>query len=1024
MSKRSSSRKASAVKRGALGFPRISDMRIRSKLGLILLIPLIVLLAVASLRLYDLTDRAFDADDMVNLVEFNDITAELRFNLQRERSELVTFLRRDSDYVEGLDPDDYTEESMRKLMAASDESFDDFVQAGQNLPLDNDEIDRRITLVADTRESLKRIRDNALEDPETSSIASTSRVYQNMIGSLVTITDVSARVVTDPEIARQFQVMAAVTELLEQTEEERAIAVSVGNGKTFFNNGRARDFAFRANQREKAQEDFQSLSNRDEQQSFYFGSGGLETNEVQLATEFEDETKAANSDTPLDVSAELLASYDALLEGGAGFIDEVSTETLSDAQSEREAQIFQLLLETIVILVALIVATLVALVIARNMANGLKRLREGALDVAHVSLPRAVAEMRDQDALGSRTPDEVAADAGKAIEIDQRDEIGNVAQAFNIVHTEAIRISAEQSALRANVATMFVNLARRSQGLVDRLIGHLDELERGEEDPDRLSELFKLDHLATRMRRNDENLLVLAGADSSRQERHPAQVGDILQAAQSEVEHYTRIEFGQIQTDRDVKPAAVNDVVHLVAELMDNATSFSPPESGVLSEAVQLKVNHPEPGDGIRIRIIDSGIGMSDAQINEINEQLSHDTSSVDITTSRMMGLVVVARLAQRHGIRAELHAGAERGIIAEIILPESVLTEPKLNRRPADNTANIPSIPDSPEGMFGTSQPAPMSPPMPNGQADPLNGSAPSIPSQREPAPPPQPAGDGGLMFRPGGFSEPTPAEEQRPMEVTGEIVHSENVALPKIQLEAAPQPEPPSWMDTANTGGTAQPQENSGRISALDETTELPIYREAESAWFKATTPPPQPATDAAPKGEPESVPGGSGSVTPSDTVESDASISTSDGNTMSEQRSADAGSQTGSPESAAATSGTTPAAESASEPQGAQEDAYRRRLGSSSPADSTNGEESAYSWRTAADSAWERVDSALGSEETDTTANGLPKRRPGAKLLPGGVTEPQETVSAQKRNPEGIRGLLSAYHRGVQRGRGSDN
>ena len=125
-----------------------------------------------------------------------------------------------------------------------------------------------------------------------------------------------------------------------------------------------------------------------------------------------------------------------------------------------------------------------------------------------------------------------------------RDEFGQVTEAFNAVHLEAVRTAAEQAALRSSVATMFVNLARRSQILVDRLIGHLDRLERGEEDPDRLAELFQLDHLATRMRRNDENLLVLAGADSTRVQREPAALIDVLRAAQSEVEHYTRIEFG------------------------------------------------------------------------------------------------------------------------------------------------------------------------------------------------------------------------------------------------------------------------------------------------------------------------------------------------------------------------------------------------------------------------------------------------------------------------------------------------
>ena len=204
---------------------------------------------------------------------------------------------------------------------------------------------------------------------------------------------------------------------------------------------------------------------------------------------------------------------------------------------------------------------------------------------------------------------------------------------------------------------MFINLARRSQNLVDRLIGHLDHLERGEENPDRLAELFQLDHLATRMRRNDENLLVLAGADSTRQERYPAPIGDILQAAQSEVEQYTRIEFGNLEAEREIRPAAVNDLVHLIAELMDNATAFSPPESPVIVEAEQMRTAE-SPQGAIRVRINDIGIGMPPGQIEDINRQLSESADAIDLASSRMMGLVVVARLAKRHDVRVELRPG------------------------------------------------------------------------------------------------------------------------------------------------------------------------------------------------------------------------------------------------------------------------------------------------------------------------------------------------------------------------------
>src|SRR5690606_2786941 len=194
----------------------------------------------------------------------------------------------------------------------------------------------------------------------------------------------------------------------------------------------------------------------------------------------------------------------------------------------------------------------------------------------------------------------------------------------------------------------------------------LDRLERGEQDPDRLSELFQLDHLATRMRRNDENLLVLAGADSTRVQRDPASLMDVLRAAQSEVEHYTRIQFTSVDSDIEIAAHAVNDLVHLVAELLDNATAFSAPDTTISVQARRL-------GDRAVLQVEDRGIGMSQEQYAELNERLA-TPPQVDVAVSRMMGLVVVARLAARHGVKVELRPAPGRGTIAEVNLPSGVL--------------------------------------------------------------------------------------------------------------------------------------------------------------------------------------------------------------------------------------------------------------------------------------------------------------------------------------------------------------
>lgn len=229
-------------------------------------------------------------------------------------------------------------------------------------------------------------------------------------------------------------------------------------------------------------------------------------------------------------------------------------------------------------------------------------------------------------------------------------------------------------------AALLVNLARRSQILMDRLIDNLDRLERGEENPDRLSELYQLDHLATRMRRNGEAVLILAGAEAPRVQGHPAILIDVLRAAQAEVEHYTRIEFGAIDRDIEVAAHAVIDIVHLIAELFDNATAFSPPGSTVAVKASRLR-------SGAALEIMDRGIGIEPEQLTEINQRLAAPPD-FDVTTRWMIGLLMVARLAARHGVKVELRPAPEGGIIAGVWLPPAIIAD----RRRPPVIANMPS--------------------------------------------------------------------------------------------------------------------------------------------------------------------------------------------------------------------------------------------------------------------------------------------------------------------------------------------
>ena len=228
-----------------------------------------------------------------------------------------------------------------------------------------------------------------------------------------------------------------------------------------------------------------------------------------------------------------------------------------------------------------------------------------------------------------------------------------------------IRDVTEQAALRRSIGDLLHNLARRSQGLVDRQLELIDELERSEVDPDRLDELFRMDHLATRMRRNVENLIVLSGVDQRRRWSESVPLRDVVEAAVAEVEDYSRVQVAGVH-DLTLSGQAASDVAHLLAELVENATSFSSPTT-------RVEVSGGPTGNGYVLEIEDHGIGMSDAELAEANRRLAEPLAA-DIAVSRMMGFHVVGRLAARHGIRVQLRHCWFGGVAALVLLPAVLL--------------------------------------------------------------------------------------------------------------------------------------------------------------------------------------------------------------------------------------------------------------------------------------------------------------------------------------------------------------
>jgi signal transduction histidine kinase len=341
-------------------------------------------------------------------------------------------------------------------------------------------------------------------------------------------------------------------------------------------------------------------------------------------------------------------------------------QAVNRAQSLRKKAIILAIVIGGAVLLVLVISLLFTVVVGRSMVRPLRRLRAGALEVAGLRLPETVRHMTEADS------ETISIDVDP-IDVDSFDEIGEVARAFDQVHREALRLAANEAALRGNVNAMFVNLSRRSQSLVERQIRLIDELEQGEQDPERLGSLFQMDHLATRMRRNSENLLVLAGHDSTRRWNQPVPLVDVLRAAISEIEQYERVTLN-VQPGIAVRGPAVNDVVHLIAELAENATSFSSADTPVNVSG------HLLSSGGVLLDITDLGVGMGSEEMAHANWRLDNPPV-VDVAVSRRMGLFVVARLAARHGIRVRLRPATGAGLTALVWLPDEVVVRDETTR-------------------------------------------------------------------------------------------------------------------------------------------------------------------------------------------------------------------------------------------------------------------------------------------------------------------------------------------------------
>ncbi|MEU1819517.1 nitrate- and nitrite sensing domain-containing protein [Streptomyces roseifaciens] len=695
----------------------LRNWRISTRLVSLLALPVVAATTLGGLRINDALNNVEQLDHMKLLTEMTGRATLLANALQEERDKSAGPLSK------GLTDDDAVAASREK----TNQAINAFTGATQGVkPTDPTMVGVQTTLV-DISRQLKKIQDvrkDAYQN-EPEYIARTVNNYDGLINSLLSLSQDMAQATSNAEMITSTRALATFSAAKEYASIQRAvISAALANKKGPYLSGNDQQYGHEAYEAEnEAIRRFIAIRGGDSQQLLQAITGG--NADITAAKTYTDRVLSKQDGLKnepksykdwYDLASVKLGEMSKIEQTLLSQMEQKALELREDAQQDA-------ILNGVLIILVLGISLVGAFVVARSMVRSLRRLQDTAQRVAQDRLPELVKQLSETD------PQDVDTSV-ESVGVHSRDEIGKVAAAFDDVHREAVRLAAEQALLRGNVNAMFTNLSRRSQGLIQRQLSLISELESREADPDQLSSLFKLDHLATRMRRNGENLLVLAGEEPGRRWTRPVPLVDVLRAAASEVEQYERIELSGVPPT-EVAGRVVNDLVHLLAELLENATSFSSPQT-------KVKVTgHALPDGRVLVEIHDTGIGLSQEDLAAINERLA-SPPTVDVSVSRRMGLFVVGRLSLRHGIRIQLRPSDSGGTTALVMLPVDVAQGGKKPMPGAVPPAGGTGAPGAPGGNPGVAGSAPRR------QVPPAAG------QQRPALPPRQGATDSGLPTRP----------------------------------------------------------------------------------------------------------------------------------------------------------------------------------------------------------------------------------------------------------------------------------
>jgi signal transduction histidine kinase len=800
---------------------RLSNLRLRNRLVLLVLLPLIASVAFAAARVVTENSAISNANSLSGQVQVAQSVSRLVHAMQDERDLIAMYL------TGGQKASDMSTLATAESGTASQvQSFEGALRqyAGD------------VSALSPSAQSLAvqaeaRLGDLPVLRISVVSLGDTRPVFQaytNVINNLLNFSQQLATSTTDRTLGNLVSTLSQVQQTGEQTSQERGFLVDIlGNGGQVHE--QQVDLIHAQATYTSAFAAFTAQGTPQSVNLFESTVGGPDTGNTDTAVQ--QVIDAALEARPVSVvgisGTSAFSAATTKIAQIRGVEAQFAAQALDRTSALVSAARAQLALNGAIILTTLLLAFLATAVVARSIVGPLRVLRTSAYQIATISLPEVIRRLRDTSDV--ETEPEI-----EPIAVRSKDEIGEVARAFDEVHVAAVRLASEQALLRNNVNSIFKNLSRRSQGLVERQLRLIDGLENSERDPEQLAQLFKLDHLATRMRRNNENLLVLAGEETARRWTEAVRLVDVARAAAAEVEQYERIMFGAIPRTQIIGKAAP-DVAHLVAELLENAATYSAPQTKVWVAARSAQ------DGGIILHIEDVGIGMTAADLQKANEHLARPPV-VGVGVSRQMGLFVVGRLAARYSIKVQLSESQAGGVTASIHLPVSLIDISRLTGERSGGPA-VDGYAIPPELTRGTRHGAAAEPGWDNDPADPRRQGESPVPHWEAPDEfPHQPGLNGSSRPQPGLRNGSTPGVRfpgPRPVSKADQIswwdtpVRGSKAAAPQEQQPQQPQQQPVPELRQAQAQPPLPPAVP--QVQGPDTNERLPIFEAVESEWFQ---------------------------------------------------------------------------------------------------------------------------------------------------------------------------------------------